>query len=192
MGARRYSTEQIIVKLREAEIEMGRGVKVPEVCRKPGISEQTFYRWRKRYGEPAQAGWLRRSRLGDFRRLGRLAQRQAGRRRDRYLGPERAPPHHPLCAHRLGDPGAKPLRTHFLRLPHTDPAHHPGGDRTHAGLTTTSPCRSRSGRLPSLARCCPDQRPSDVCSGMVGAGLFGRPTGDPRVRLSPHAASAVM
>ena len=50
MGARRYSTEQIIVKLRQAEIEMGRGVKVPEVCRKLGISEQTFYRWRKRYG----------------------------------------------------------------------------------------------------------------------------------------------
>ena len=50
MGARRYSTEQIIVKLREAEIEMGRGLKVPEVCRKLGISEQTFYRWRKRYG----------------------------------------------------------------------------------------------------------------------------------------------
>ena len=43
-------TEQIIVKLREAEIEMGRGVKVPEVCRRLGISEQTFYRWRKRYG----------------------------------------------------------------------------------------------------------------------------------------------
>ncbi len=50
MGAKRYSTEQIIVKLRQAEIEMGRGVKVPEVCRRLGISEQTFYRWRKRYG----------------------------------------------------------------------------------------------------------------------------------------------
>ena len=50
MGARRYSTEQIIVKLRQAEIEMGRGMKVPEVCRKLGIAEQTFYRWRKRYG----------------------------------------------------------------------------------------------------------------------------------------------
>ena len=50
MGAKRYSAEQIIVKLREAEVEMGRGVKVPEVCRKLGISEQTFYRWRKRYG----------------------------------------------------------------------------------------------------------------------------------------------
>ena len=50
MGAKRYSTEQIIVKLRQAEIEMGRGLKVPEACRKLGISEQTFYRWRKRYG----------------------------------------------------------------------------------------------------------------------------------------------
>ena len=50
MGAKRYSTEQIIVKLRQAEIEMGRGMKVPEVCRNLGISEQTFYRWRKRYG----------------------------------------------------------------------------------------------------------------------------------------------
>ena len=50
MGAKRYSTEQMIVKLRQAEIEMGRGMKVPEVCRNLGISEQTFYRWRKRYG----------------------------------------------------------------------------------------------------------------------------------------------
>ena len=50
MGTKRYSTEQIIVKLRQAEIEMGRGMKVPEVCRKLGISEQTFYRWRRRYG----------------------------------------------------------------------------------------------------------------------------------------------
>ena len=50
MGAKRYSTEQIIVKLRQAEIEMGRGLNVPEACRKLGISEQTFYRWRKRYG----------------------------------------------------------------------------------------------------------------------------------------------
>jgi transposase-like protein len=50
MGGKRYSTEQIIVKLRQAEIEMGRGVKVPEVCRSLGITEQTFYRWRKLNG----------------------------------------------------------------------------------------------------------------------------------------------
>ena len=50
MGAKRYTAEQIIVKLREAEIEMGRGKKIPDVCRKLGIAEQTFYRWRRRYG----------------------------------------------------------------------------------------------------------------------------------------------
>jgi len=50
MAGKRYSTEQIIVKLREAEIELGRGLRVPEVCRKLGVTEQTFYRWRKRYG----------------------------------------------------------------------------------------------------------------------------------------------
>lgn len=50
MAGKRHSTEQIILKLREAEIEAGRGLKVPEVCRKLGISEQTLYRWRRRYG----------------------------------------------------------------------------------------------------------------------------------------------
>ncbi len=61
MAGKRYSTEQIIVKLREAEIEVGRGLKVPEVCRKLGISEQTFYRWRRLYGGPGrQLGSARR------------------------------------------------------------------------------------------------------------------------------------
>ena len=50
MRGKRYSTEQIIVKLREAEIEMGRGVKVSAVYRKLGISEQTFCREPGRYG----------------------------------------------------------------------------------------------------------------------------------------------
>ena len=47
---KRYSVEQIIRKLREAEVELARGQKVPQVCRKLGISEQTYYRWRKEYG----------------------------------------------------------------------------------------------------------------------------------------------
>ena len=50
MGRRRYTVEQIIRKLREAEIELGRGLTTPQMCRKIGISEQTYYRWRKRYG----------------------------------------------------------------------------------------------------------------------------------------------
>ena len=50
MPRKRHTPEQIIRKLREAEVELGRGLKTPEVCRKLGITEQTYYRWRKEYG----------------------------------------------------------------------------------------------------------------------------------------------
>jgi putative transposase len=45
-----FSDEQIIVKLREAEVLLSQGHKVGEVSRKLGITEQTYYRWRKEYG----------------------------------------------------------------------------------------------------------------------------------------------
>jgi putative transposase len=48
--AKRFSAEQIVAKLREAEALQGRGATVPAVCKKLGISEQTFYRWRRNYG----------------------------------------------------------------------------------------------------------------------------------------------
>ena len=47
---KRHSAEQIVGKLRRADIELGKGQKVPEVCRQLGISEQTYYRWRTKYG----------------------------------------------------------------------------------------------------------------------------------------------
>ena len=50
MGRKRHSVEQIISKLREAEVEQAKGGTVPEVCRKIGVTEQTYYRWRKEYG----------------------------------------------------------------------------------------------------------------------------------------------
>ena len=50
MGKRRHMPEQVISKLREAEVELGRGMKVPEVCKKLGIAEYTYYRWRREYG----------------------------------------------------------------------------------------------------------------------------------------------
>ena len=56
MGAKRYSTKRIIVKLREAEIEMGRGVKVPEVCRKLGVSERRACRDLYNHVRPHQSG----------------------------------------------------------------------------------------------------------------------------------------
>jgi transposase-like protein len=50
MARKRYTVEQIIAKLREAEVELAKGAKTPEACRKLGISENTYYRWRKEYG----------------------------------------------------------------------------------------------------------------------------------------------
>lgn len=47
---KRYSPEQIVGKLRQADVELGKGKRVPEVCRLLEISEQTYYRWRQRYG----------------------------------------------------------------------------------------------------------------------------------------------
>ena len=50
MARKRYTSEQIIHKLREAEVELGAGKTVPATCRKLGVTEQTFYRWRNQYG----------------------------------------------------------------------------------------------------------------------------------------------
>jgi len=50
MGRKRHTAEQIIGKLRTAEIELAKGQSTLEVVRKLGITEQTYYRWRKEYG----------------------------------------------------------------------------------------------------------------------------------------------
>ncbi len=50
MGRQRFTTEQIIHKLRQAEVELARGKLVPEACKQIGVTQQTFYRWRKVYG----------------------------------------------------------------------------------------------------------------------------------------------
>jgi len=47
---KRYTAEQIITKLREAEIYLGQGKTVKETSRMLEISEQTYYRWRREYG----------------------------------------------------------------------------------------------------------------------------------------------
>ena len=50
MSRKRFTAEQIINMLREAEVLLNQDSTVGEVCRKLGISEQTYYRWRKDYG----------------------------------------------------------------------------------------------------------------------------------------------
>jgi transposase-like protein len=50
MGKNTYQPEQIIAKLREAEVRLSKGQTVVEIVRQMGITEQTYYRWRKVYG----------------------------------------------------------------------------------------------------------------------------------------------
>ena len=50
MNKKGYTPEQIIRKLREAEVLLSKGEKVERVVRKLGISDATYYRWRKEYG----------------------------------------------------------------------------------------------------------------------------------------------
>jgi len=50
MPKKRRTTEEIITKLREAEIQQAKGLTVGEICRQMGITEQTIYRWRNEYG----------------------------------------------------------------------------------------------------------------------------------------------
>ena len=50
MNGKRHRPEQIIHKLRQAEVELGQGATVPQVCKKIGVTEQTYYRWRNEFG----------------------------------------------------------------------------------------------------------------------------------------------
>src|SRR5512139_3702160 len=50
MARKRHSPEQVVRMLREAEVELSRGMTVRDVCKKLGITDQTYYRWRKEYG----------------------------------------------------------------------------------------------------------------------------------------------
>jgi transposase-like protein len=50
MPRKRYTPEQIISKLREAEVLLSQGQTVAQACKSLGVSEQTYYRWRREYG----------------------------------------------------------------------------------------------------------------------------------------------
>ncbi len=50
MSRKRFSVEQIINHLREAEVLLAQGKPVGEICRRIGVSEQSYYRWRREYG----------------------------------------------------------------------------------------------------------------------------------------------
>ena len=50
MVRKRFTAEQIIGKLREAEVLLAPGMTIGKVCKKLAVTEQTYYRWRKEYG----------------------------------------------------------------------------------------------------------------------------------------------
>ena len=50
MSRKRYPIDQIITKLREAEVRISRGETVAQACKAIEVTEQTYYRWRKQYG----------------------------------------------------------------------------------------------------------------------------------------------
>ena len=63
MGRKRHTPEQIITALREAEVGLARGKPVKLISRELGITEQTYYRWRREYGgmKVSQARRLKRA-----------------------------------------------------------------------------------------------------------------------------------
>ena len=50
MPRKQHSPEQIIAKLREAEVDIAKGETIAQACKKIDVTEQTYYRWRKEYG----------------------------------------------------------------------------------------------------------------------------------------------
>ena len=50
MKKTKHTTDQIIEKLRQADVALGKDQKVPEICKTLWIAEQTYYRWRQKYG----------------------------------------------------------------------------------------------------------------------------------------------
>ena len=47
---KRFKAEEIVMKLREIELAMNKGMETSQACRQAGVSEQSYYRWRKEYG----------------------------------------------------------------------------------------------------------------------------------------------
>ena len=78
MKQNRHTVDQIIAKLRRADVELGKGKKVPEICKLLEITDQTYYRWRQKYGgmQPEMAKQLK-SLQKENSRLKKLVAEQA-------------------------------------------------------------------------------------------------------------------
>jgi len=77
-AAKRYTTEQIVAKLREMEKLQAQGLSIPAACKRLGISDQTFYRWRLKYGALKEDAAQRLKQLeAENARLKRIVAEQA-------------------------------------------------------------------------------------------------------------------
>ena len=50
MARKRYSAEEIVNRLREAEVLIAKGTTIAQVCKQIGVTDQTYYKWRREYG----------------------------------------------------------------------------------------------------------------------------------------------
>lgn len=50
MARKRHSAEEIVNKLREAEVLIAKGTAIAQVCKQIGVTDQTYYKWRREYG----------------------------------------------------------------------------------------------------------------------------------------------
>ena len=69
MAKKKYTSEEIIHKLREADVLLGQGHSIAQACKQIGVTDQTYYRWRKAYGglkidqASVEQVWLQRTAL---------------------------------------------------------------------------------------------------------------------------------
>ena len=78
MKKTRHTTDQIVEKLRQADVALGKGQRVPDVCKVLEITEQTYYRWRQKYGGMAPGMTRQLRALGkENARLKKLVAEQA-------------------------------------------------------------------------------------------------------------------
>ncbi len=66
MSKRNYTAEQIISKLREVEVKISQGISAAEAIRSIGVSDQTYYRWRKEYGGMRTDQAKRMKEIGEY------------------------------------------------------------------------------------------------------------------------------
>ena len=80
MPQKRHTVDQIVAKLRIADVELCKGKKVPDICKLLEVTEQSYYRWRHKYGgmKPEMAKQLKALEKENTRLKGMVAEQALG------------------------------------------------------------------------------------------------------------------